>query len=132
MNYCCPVEEVFPLPWGNIPIIKRLPFERVHKKGDTIFIDNRKLQMPRLHEKTRSKNCTFQPVIIDPANLHTPCVDKYLKSATRISHQVQTGRPSGRDPETPGAPDPEINYCPAVRTSRTNLLNYIASRKIGE
>ena len=32
MKYFCPVEEVFPFPWGNISHFKGLPFERVYMK----------------------------------------------------------------------------------------------------
>jgi hypothetical protein len=42
MKYFCSVEEVFPFPWGIIPILKGLRFEREHMEGNIIFIDNRK------------------------------------------------------------------------------------------
>ena len=45
MNYFCFGEEVLLIPWGIIPILKGLRFERVHMEGNIIFIDNRKLQM---------------------------------------------------------------------------------------
>jgi hypothetical protein len=49
MYYFCLVEEVFPFPWGIIPILKGLAFERLHMEGSIIFIDNRmKLSALRL------------------------------------------------------------------------------------
>jgi len=45
MKYFCSVEEEFPFPWGILPILKGLRFERMHMEGNIIFIDNRKIQM---------------------------------------------------------------------------------------
>jgi hypothetical protein len=42
--FCC-AEEVFLIPWGIIPTLKGLRIERAHVEGNTIFIDNRKLQI---------------------------------------------------------------------------------------
>ena len=47
MKYLNSVEEVFPLPWGIIPTLKELSFERVHMEGNVNFIDFRKEEVKR-------------------------------------------------------------------------------------
>jgi len=41
MKYFCSVEEEFPFPWGILPILKGLRFERMHMEGNIIFFDNK-------------------------------------------------------------------------------------------
>jgi len=46
--------------------VQRLSIEILVIAWNCWILCYRKTQIPRHHEKTRSKNCTFQPVIIDP------------------------------------------------------------------
>jgi hypothetical protein len=59
MYYFCLVEEVFPFPWGIIPILKGLAFERLHMEGSIIFIDNRKKEIKRRLFSSPTK-CEFR------------------------------------------------------------------------